>query len=179
MLLVGSEGKSDTNSHGGSHRSLCYRVPLPGHRGLPALVLLPNWGVSTLCSLQLFSTAVCELEGTLFNFCKILIFLLYFVLIIGVLNKRCCLGYFPSFEILLKHFTLKFFRMRCEFPLKVRVSQKCAISAKPSVFRRSVFFSPGNRRSEINQKTIQRCRGAKLLEWHNKNLEYPKCSLVR
>lgn len=99
-------------SCGGSHRSLCYRVLLPGCRGRPALVLLPNWGVSTLCSLQPFSTAVSELESTLFKFYQILIFLLYFVLTVGVLDKRWCLGYLLSFEILLKHFTLKFFRMR-------------------------------------------------------------------
>lgn len=112
MLLVCSEGKWDTISCGGSHRSLCYRVLLPGCRGLPALVLLPNWGVSTLCSLQLFSTAVSELESTLFKFYQIPIFLLYFVLTVGVLDKRWCLGYLLSFENLLKHFTLKFFRMR-------------------------------------------------------------------
>lgn len=108
-----------------------------------------------------------ELESTLFKFHRILVFSLYFVLTVSVLNKRCCLGYFSSFEILLKYFTLKFFRMKCEFPLQVRVFQKCVISVKPSVFRRLVLFSagtPGNSRSEKNQETIRRCREVKLLE---------------
>lgn len=127
-----------------------------------------------------FSLQLCgKLESTLFKFHRILVFSLHFVLTVSVLNKRCCLGLLSSSEILLNCFTFKFFRIKCEFPLKVRVFQKSAISVIP-VFGRSVFFSPGtpgNSWSE-NQENIRRRRGVKLLEPHDKNLECLKCILV-
>lgn len=89
------------------------------------------------------------------------------------------LGSFSSSEILLNYFIFKFFRIKREFPSKVRVFQKSAISVIP-VFESCVVFlpcTPVNRWSE-NQESIRRSRGVKLLVPHDKNLQCLKYDLV-